>query len=144
MNQYETYYLNQAGSGIATYTGLRYQKGNGFFGRIMKGFALPLFKYFGKQGLSAAGNLVSEFRANPDKGIKELLKDQAKTSLSNITQDGADRLTKFIQTGKGVKRTNNKRSNKRTKGSIIKSQTRHVALVTPSKKRKSKADTFLL
>lgn len=139
MNQYESYYLNQAGSGIATYTGLRYQKGNGFFGRIMKGFALPLLKYFGKQGLSAAGNLVSEYRSNPNKSIKDLLKDQAKTSLSDITQDGAERVKKFIQTGKGVKRTN-----KRTKGSIIKSKTKNIAFVSPAKKRKTKADTFLL
>lgn len=104
MNPYETYYLNQAGSGMATYTGVRYQKRNGFFGRLISGFAMPLLKYFGKRGLEAAGNVVSEIKQNPDMKMKDILKSTAKRSLSQITDDGASRAKKFILTGKGIKK----------------------------------------
>lgn len=131
MNPYEKYYLNQAGSGIAAYTGIRYQKGNGFFGRLISGFALPLLKYFGKQGLEAVGNIVTDIKANPDSNIKDILKRQAKSTLSKVTEDGANRTKKFIQTGKGVKK------NKRVAKTSITNKK------TPSKRRKCKSNSFL-
>lgn len=136
MNPYENYYINQAGSGIVTYSGNRYQKGNGFFGRLISGFAMPLLRYFGRQGLETLGNVVADIKENPDEQIKDVLKRQVKKTLVNTTTDGADRVKKFIQTGKGI--SSNKYKSKTLKRSAS------IARVTPVKKRKCKADSFLL
>lgn len=41
MNNLEEFYINQAGSGITGFSGVRYQRGSGFFGRLMKGAIMP-------------------------------------------------------------------------------------------------------
>ena len=136
MNPYEKYYLNQAGSGVATYTGVRYQKGNGFFGRIISGIALPLLKYFGQQGLEAAGAVANKIKANPELKIKDVLRDQAKDTLNKVVNDSASRAKKFIQTGKGIKK--NKSAKKPTtakKPSTKKSVSK--------KKKNTKSNSFL-
>ena len=142
MNPYESYYLKQAGNGVTTYTGIRYQKGNGFFGRLISGFALPLLKYFGRQGIEAVGNVVSDIKENPEAKLSDIIKKQAKSSLSKMTDDGAKRAKKFIQTGKGVKKYKRKDSTKKT---VIKSTKKNKsAVVKPKKKkRKCKSESFL-
>lgn len=132
MNPYENYYIKQAGSGIATYSGTRYQKGNGFFRRLISGFALPLLKYFGRHGLETVGNVVTDIKENPDVSIKEVLKRQTRNTLTKVTDDGSNRVKKFIQSGKGIK---NKTSNLKRKSTVAK--------VIPTKKRRSKSSTFL-
>lgn len=128
MNPYEKYYIEQAGSGITAYAGQRYQKGNGFFGRLISGFAMPLLKYFGRQGLETIGNVVTDLKSDPDASIKDVLKRQSKITLTKAASDGAKRVGKFIQTGKGIKKNKRKAS---------------VAKVTPAKKRKCKSQSFL-
>lgn len=141
MNPYENYYLKQAGNGVATCTGIRYQKGNGFFGRLISGFAMPLLKYFGRQGLEAVGNVVSDMKENPDAKLSDIVKKQAKKSLSKVTDDGAARAKRFIQTGKGVKK--NKREQAPKKGSPKSSTKKGQIAVVKPKKRKCKSETFL-
>lgn len=135
MNPYESYYLEQAGSGVVAYTGTRYQKGNGFFGRLISGFALPLLKYFGKQGLETVGNIVTDIKENPETSIKDILKRQSKTSLAKVTDDGANRAKKFIQTGKGAKRYKRKPP--------VKRRVTSTTTLTTTKGRKCKSQTFL-
>ena len=132
MNPYEKYYLNQAGSGVVAYTGVRFQKGNGFFGRLISSFALPLLKYFGRQGLETVGNIVTDIKENPDSKIKDVLKRQAKSTLANVTEDSAKRAKKFIQTGKGVKKYKRNTKSKVTKKKI-----------TSTKRRNCKSNSFL-
>lgn len=54
------YYAHQAGTGVATYSGVRYQRGNGFFGRLMKGGILRLLRYLGERGLETAATVATE------------------------------------------------------------------------------------
>ena len=154
MNPYESYYLNQAGSGLATYTGIRYQKGNGFFGRLISGFALPLLKYFGRQGLEAAGNVVTQIRENPEAKVSDILKKQAKSSLAKATEDGAERAKRFIQTGKGVKKYKRKEKTQVSKSTKPKKAAKPSRKKAPKKvnskpkkvavkKRNSKSKSFL-
>lgn len=111
----ERYYAQQAGTGMVPYSGIRYQRGRGFtpyvgkryqrgrgfFGRLWKGIALPLLKYVGRNGLESAGNVIKGFSENPDK-IKEIVGGELKRVASKAVIDGSERVTKFIQTGKGT------------------------------------------
>ncbi|XP_074596510.1 uncharacterized protein F54H12.2-like [Brevipalpus obovatus] len=51
-NAYINYYLNQAGSGLSAFEGVRYQRGNGFFGRLLSGAILPALRFLGRKALS--------------------------------------------------------------------------------------------
>ena len=94
-------YRYQTGRGFSPYAGNRYQRGNGFLGRIWKGIALPLLKYVGKNGLEAAGNIVSEVRNNPD-DVAKIVRTEAKKMAGKAIEDGGKRLSEYVQTGKGV------------------------------------------
>ncbi len=56
-NEYIDYYLNQSGTGISGFSGLRYQKGlmESFFK-----FIRPVLAYFTKQGIKTAANIGSD------------------------------------------------------------------------------------
>jgi len=41
-NPYINYYVNQAGSGIGGFQGVRFQRGQGWFGNLFKNAILPL------------------------------------------------------------------------------------------------------
>jgi hypothetical protein len=51
-NEYVEYYLNQSGSGVSGFSGLRYQKGNSWKGFFK--FIRPVLAYFTKQGIKTA------------------------------------------------------------------------------------------
>ena len=63
---YEDYYLNQVGSGLSVFSGVRRQRGHGFFGSILRA-AAPLLKQGAKRlgrhvletGVNVAGDLMS-------------------------------------------------------------------------------------
>jgi hypothetical protein len=79
-NEYVEYYLNQSGSGISGFSGLRYQKGNSWKGFFK--FIRPVLAYFTKQGIKTAANI----------GADLLEGENLKTSAKN----------RFIETGKSV------------------------------------------
>ena len=51
-NSYINYYLDQAGSGLSTFERVRYQRGNGFFGRLLSGAILPALRFLGREALN--------------------------------------------------------------------------------------------
>ena len=53
MNPLIEYYTNQAGTGITPFSGVRYQKGAGFFGRLVTKTILPLLRMLGKKCLKS-------------------------------------------------------------------------------------------
>lgn len=47
-NPYTAYYVNQAGTGLAGFAGVRHQRGRGIFSTLFKTSLLPLLKSMGK------------------------------------------------------------------------------------------------
>lgn len=102
-NQYIAYYKHQAGTGISGFQGVRYQRGHGFFGRVLSSAIYPLLKFLGKQALSTGADIASDVIIN-----KNNWRDSAKNRLNdaavNITNAGVARARKFVQTGEGRRR----------------------------------------
>lgn len=96
----DEYYVNQAGSGFTPFSGVRYQKGNGFFGRIISGGFLPLLQsvlpYLGKKALHAGANIADDLMDG--KSFKESAVRNLKEYGRTI---GRDAVIKIRQKGKG-------------------------------------------
>lgn len=130
-NPYTTYYVNQAGSGIPGFQGVRFQKGAGFFGNIFQNAILPLLKYFGKKALNTGVDVASDTLGG-EKFI-DSLKTRANATARNIASDVSDRAMKFAQTGKG-KRRKRRNKNKPTKKIIKKTAKRRRRKTKRTKK----------
>lgn len=135
-NPYIEYYVNQAGTGIAGFQGIKYQRGYGFFGRILKSAIYPLLSYIGGKAFKTGKNILQDITSGKD--IKKAAKERLLEAGDEITGDAWQRAKQYIQTGKGRKRRKkqaNKRKIKRTKQSV-KSKT--------SKKKVKKSKDLLL
>lgn len=91
----------QKGFGMRAYKGVRYQRGNGIFGSLMKNAVYPLLRYLGVNGFSKMGEFAQEAIANPSE-LKNIAKRKAKEFLSKGLDDTAKRAKVFVQTGKGI------------------------------------------
>jgi len=58
--------VNQAGNGISGFSGVRYQKGHGFFGRLINNAVLPLIKFLGKNFLNAGAKVANDLVDSDD------------------------------------------------------------------------------
>lgn len=116
MNPYNTYYVNQAGSGISVYSGSRYQRGHGLFGKLFSSAILPALKFLGKQALGTGVNVAQDVLHGEN--FKKSVIRRAKQSGRNTASSAIARTNKFIQTGKG--RKNKKRICKKTKRGKLK------------------------
>lgn len=98
------YYVKQAGSGIGGFSGLRYQKGDGFFGRMVSGAILPLIRKFipflGSTALSTGMNIMSDvssgqkFKESAGKRFRETandIGDKAMAKVKSLTGSGRKR-----------------------------------------------------
>lgn len=148
MNSIERYYLTQAGNGVHGFAGVRYQKGNGFFGRILSTAVIPFIKFLGKNVLKAGSNIASDlvdsddFTLNNFKEVgKKRLKEQAGVAYENVKNK--------ILSGQGMKRKY-KRKRRNRKMKLIKDikkvrkTKKFRKRISKKKKKKSKlADDFL-
>jgi len=116
MNEIEKYYMNQAGSGLSGFEGVRYQRGRGFFGRLLSGAVYPLLKFLGKNFLSTGVNVASDLLESDDfsmnnlkttakKNIKTQAEKMYETALKKIKEEGKRRR-------KVMKGSRNKRFNR--------------------------------
>lgn len=102
----DSYYINQAGSGISGFAGVRYQRGDGFLGRLWTGGilpiikkALPLFSDIGKKvgkralstGLDIAQDVLDEedinmatIKESAKKRLKQGAKAAGKDTIAHI------------------------------------------------------------
>jgi hypothetical protein len=96
------YYVNQAGSGLSGFEGVRYQRGHGFFGRFFKSAIIPMLKFLGKRALSTGADLATDVLEG--KPIKESAKARGIEAMKGVTSAGIKRAREFVQTGKGRKR----------------------------------------
>jgi hypothetical protein len=107
-NHFIAYYINQAGTGISGYSGLKYQKGHGIFGNLLSRIVLPLLKSLGKRTLSTGVNIGSDILQGEN--LKASMKKRLKTTGINIAEDALDKLKNFEQKGTGNSKSRGKSS----------------------------------
>lgn len=104
----DDYYVNQAGSGLGGFSGVRYQKGDGFFGRLVSGTLLPIVKkvlpYLGKQALSTAKDIAGD--VSQGEKFTDSLKKRFKGTAERV---GGDAMAKVRQMSGMGKRRRRKR-----------------------------------
>ena len=130
-NPYINYYVNQAGSGIGGFQGVRFQRGQGFFGNIFKSAIMPLLKYLGPKLLKTGASVASD--AISGENVLQSLKTHGKSAARDIASDVSERTARFAQTGTGRKRRRSVRISRNLKKRKRNSSRRKRA----SKKRKS-------
>lgn len=109
-----TYYINQAGTGLAGFQGVRYQRGHGFFGRLLSKAVFPLLRFLGTKAAGIGANIASDVILDK-KDWKQSTKQHLKEEGEDLAKRGIERARRFAQEGKGkrVKRTKTKRRKRR-------------------------------
>jgi hypothetical protein len=102
MAEFTNYYVNQAGTGITGYSGIRYQKGHGFFGKIFSSAVLPILKYLGKKALSTGVSIGADVLQGEN--LKKTMKKRIKSTGLDIAEDALEKLRNYKQTGSGKRR----------------------------------------
>lgn len=102
----DDYYVNQAGSGLGGFSGVRYQKGDGFFGRMMSGTILPIIKkvlpYLGKQALSTAQDIAGDL--SQGQKFKESVGKRFKSAAGRVGEDAMAKVRQLSGSGKRKRR----------------------------------------
>ena len=145
----EDFLTSQAGSGVATYGGFRYHKpvmrGNGFFGRMIKGGLMPIIRsvmpYLGGKAKSAVSDFAEDIKQG--KSFGSAAKRTLRKGVSSMASDLASTLG---QDGGGVRRRR-KRKTGGKKGKLNPGLRRYLEMKKkglvgkpkPKKKRKRKA-----
>ena len=90
----DDYYERQAGTGIATYAGMQYQKGHGFMGRFFKGIVFPLIKkalpHLAGMALSSSNDIASDLKSG--KSLKSAAKTSLKRRAIDVAEKGLEKL----------------------------------------------------
>lgn len=142
--------MNQAGSGISGFQGIRYQRGNGFMGRMISGTVMPILKkilpFLGRTALNAGSNIMQDIENGEN--IGESAKKRFKETKDIIKMKAADKI-KQLTGGSKRQHQNNKATgkNKRTKpGKKTKrlKKTRASKKCKSSKKHRNKVATDFL
>lgn len=108
MADYRAYYEIQAGNGIAHYSGMRYQRGSGLWGRIFSSAILPALKFLGTRAINTAANVTSDSLSGVP--LKEAIKSRLQEEGRNVANVASNRAKVFVQTGKGRKRPTAKKA----------------------------------
>jgi hypothetical protein len=112
-NRFVEYYINQAGTGIAGYSGVRYQKGHGFFGRLLSGAVFPILKYLGKKALNTGINIGSDILQGEN--FKTSMKKRLKTTGFDIAEDALEKVKNYKQKGSGRRQKSSKKKSSKRK-----------------------------
>ena len=106
MNFYAPYYLNQVGTGLPGFQGIRFQRGHGFFGRIFSNTLLPFFKQLlpavGKRVLPSAMDLAQDIMSGAN--VKQSALNRLGEAGKNVADETLDQIKSRIQKGSGRKR----------------------------------------
>lgn len=100
MHEIKQYYLQQAGTGIAGFHGLRYQRGSGFFGRLLSKAIYPLIRFLGGKAVTTGANIANDVLLN-NKPLKESALSRLEETGKDILKSGVERGKKFLMEGKG-------------------------------------------
>ncbi len=147
-NPFTTYYINQAGSGIAGYSGVRYQKGHGFFGRLLSGAVMPILKYLGKKALSTGVNIGTDLLQGDN--FKSTMKKRLKSAGLDIVEDALEKVRNSKQSGSGrrkrrksLKRRSYKKTSKKRKLSLLQLRALAEGRRTLKKRRNKRSESIL-
>jgi hypothetical protein len=157
----DEYYTSQAGSGIGGYAGHRYQRGAGFFGRILTGGILPLIKkvlpYLGRKAMDTGLEIADDLMEGKD--IKDTMKTRLASSAKMVAGDAIAKVRQMR--GSGYKRrkrpsttslkrfglvptiVRKKRRRRKVKGIPKKRTVKRKRRTTTKRKRKVTAVDFL-
>ena len=102
-NPYLDYYTQQAGTGLTGFQGYRYQRGHGFFGRLISKAVFPLLKFLGKRALSTGADIATDVLVNK-RNIADAAKERLENEGRELASAGIQRAKKFVLEGKGRKR----------------------------------------
>lgn len=108
------YFENQAGSGIAVYTGSRYQRGHGlssFFASSVMPLLRKVMPYIGKQAIETGADFANTLKDTGD--FKKAAKSTAKRRLHAMTNDALVKMNNMTQEGEGMKRRRKRSKKKR-------------------------------
>lgn len=142
----DEYYERQAGSGIGGFSGIRYQKGDGFFGRLVSGAILPILKkvlpFLGKTALKTGINIAGDLADGND--FKESFKRRFKDTADFVESKAMNKVREMTggaihgprRRTKPRKRKTNKRKKKTAKSKRRPSK-------TSKRTKKSTACNFL-
>jgi hypothetical protein len=137
-NELIPYYQSQAGSGISGFQGIKYQRGHGFFGRLLAKAIYPLLRFFGKQALNTGINVATDV-IKDKRNFKQSLKTRGRETGQNILEAGLKRAQRFQQTGEGGgKRRRKTRKRKNVNKSSKKDNRKRKAKAIKRQKRRSK------
>lgn len=157
------YYSEQAGSGLGGYSGVRYQKGHGWFGRIIKGGFVPVLKrilpYLGKRaletGVGVAGDMMEgeDFKSSAKKRFKatgQRIEDDVIRKAKEMSGSGIKRRRKRKKSTKSKManfmfpvKVNKRRTRKRRKRSKKASKPRKTIRRKSRKRRRKRKISFL-
>jgi hypothetical protein len=112
-NQFLKYYVNQAGNGLSSFQGIRFQRGRGVFGTILDSAIFPLLKYLAPKVMQTGLEITDDIIDGQP--IVDSIKKRGKNQLRNIAGDIEKRASTYSQTGKGNRR--NKLFNRKVKKS---------------------------
>ena len=131
----DEYYLQQAGSGMGAFAGMRYQKGNGFFGRLISGTVLPMIKkvlpFLGKTAMSSGIDVMNDWSQGDNFGNS--FKKRMKETGEKITDTAMTKVKELTGSGK------RKRGKRSKKLPLIKQQRKGKRRVTKKSKTKAKS-----
>lgn len=137
--------MNQAGSGIAGFQGIRYQKGNGFMGRVISGAIMPILRkvlpYLGKTALSAGANIMQDYEEGTP--LTESATRRLKETKAEITRKTKQ---KFKELTGGRRPINKRHTAQRTIRCAARTRARKRTLSTTRKTpvKRRKVEDFLL
>lgn len=113
----DNYYMDQCGSGIATYRGRRYQRGHGFLGSFFRGAVAPLLQralpYLGHAAIDGASQIARQM-ANGEK-FRVAAKQVARAKARQAISDGLVKVAKMRGEGVRKRKTAAKRKVKKRK-----------------------------
>lgn len=105
----ENYYLTQAGSGVSGFfSGQQYQKGYGFFGRLLSSAVMPILRFLGKSVLNTGANIASDIVDTDDFSLNNV-KDISKKRLREATKDALKKGANKILSGSGLRKRRKRR-----------------------------------
>lgn len=130
MTNLNEYYQQQAGTGIAVYPGVRYQRGRGFFGRFFKGSLLPLLQSLGHKMLSTGIDVADDVVNNnmdPLTALKSRGRTAMKDAANEIIHTARSKIGAIKQDGSGRRKSiKGRRKTKRltSKPAVVKKTSR--------------------
>jgi hypothetical protein len=139
MNPYTNYYVNQAGSGLPGFQGIRYQRGDGFWSNSLLPFfksLLPAIGKIGQKALPSAVGLASDIISGEN--VKRSALSRFKEAGRNVLDETGEQIKLRFQGGSGRKRKRSLfKTNKNTKKRKIKRIKRKSKRSKKSKKSKN-------